>query len=111
MNNVQETSLALMRNYLNNVSDDDFLADYLEAEDCGGITVDEFFNNTSSIASISAFGVTFMLENMPNNRLFESTLHGMGMQSIKITHSLAAPRDSTFAPSANDAVYGYSLAA
>jgi hypothetical protein len=109
MNNVQETSLELMRNYLNNVSDDEFLADYLEAEDFGGITVGEFLNNSSTIASISIFGATFVLKNSTDVRTDNTILRGM--QSIKVAHCPETSITNKFTQPANDSIFSYSLAA
>lgn len=109
MNLAQKESLALMDEFLSNLSVDEFLADYLEIEDFEGVTVDEF--NALPILqpsmAISEFYHTTLARSVVTRA---SSSAALKVQAVDVAPlSGTSKLGGSFDQSANDSVY--SLAA
>lgn len=112
MNLAQKKSLELMDEFFNNLSVDDFLADYLEVEDFEGVTVDEFIAYTKTVAVVSVWEscaamVGFYHTNVmitPSTNKYSPDKSNKTIM-IQVETYNSAHGSSSFDQSANDAIY------
>jgi uncharacterized protein YjaG (DUF416 family) len=112
MNLAQKKSLELMDEFFNNLSVDDFLADYLEVEDFDGVTVDQFIAYSKAVAVLPVSKPVVVMADFYHTVLTKSGItHACKIdlgeiQTIKVTsYSGRSFADSSFSQSANDSLY------